>query len=75
MLVRVLNETVPKPTEKIEMPAAFAAFAVVIAAEEDPTVDSPSLRSTMARGRFVADARFVWPAVRPAAMLVMPLVV
>ena len=74
MLVSVLCDTLPKPTEKIEMPDAFTVLAALIAADEPPpTVCSPSLSSTMARGRFVADARFVWLVVRPAAMFVLPL--
>ena len=53
--VSVLKDTVPKPTAKIEMPAAFTVFATVTGLA--PRVFSPSLSNTMARGWLVAEIR------------------
>ena len=66
----MVRDTVPKPTAKIEMPAAFTVFATVYGLP--PAVFSPSLSSTIVRGWFVADMRLFMPVIRPAPIFVMP---
>ena len=70
----VAVDTLPKPTAKIEMPLDFTVPAALIAADEPPlTVCSPSLRSTITRGRPDEEPTSrLWPRLRPAPMFVEP---